>query len=153
MWRSTSDEGSPIGDAKLAVNDTAKKARKSVNKALDKTLEAASIPLPDSPVNLYVYFLASCQCGVPSNVLADLTSQVTAPSPTPSSRFTTPLSRLRTCRKTSKLGPRASRTPLCDSPANDRSTSRSPSGSCKAYVLVVPSDPYGAAIVRLRASS
>lgn len=39
-----------MGDAKAAAADGAKKARKSVNKAVDKVVEATNIPLPDSPM-------------------------------------------------------------------------------------------------------
>lgn len=42
------------------MTDTVKKSRKSVNKTLDKVLDISSIPLPESPVNLYVLPEGDC---------------------------------------------------------------------------------------------
>jgi len=40
---------SPDGEVKTAVNDTVKKARKSVSKVFDNTIEVANGVLPESP--------------------------------------------------------------------------------------------------------
>jgi hypothetical protein len=46
-----------VNEAKSVVTDTVKRSRKSVNKAIEKTADAANIALPESPANLYVYTL------------------------------------------------------------------------------------------------
>lgn len=44
----------PMADLGKAAGDVMKSGRKSLNKAIEKVVDAASIPLPETPVNMCV---------------------------------------------------------------------------------------------------